>query len=80
MVWFIIVFFGILAVLAGVSIRRFWRIIKITDDYPGVPPPQAPPPGSDDAEWERQQREAWEREHPDWTDWERSQDKEPPKP
>jgi hypothetical protein len=69
MVWFIIVFFVIMAVLAVFGTRRTRRTVEIATQ----PPPEAPPPGSEDAEWERQQREAWEREHPDWTDWERSQ-------
>jgi hypothetical protein len=67
-VWLLIVVFGILAVGAGFRARRLWRDIQINDGYPGQPPPQAPPPGSEDAEWERRQREAWEREHRDWAD------------
>lgn len=77
-IWLLIVIFSIVTVGAGFRMRRYLRIMKINDDYPGQPPPHAPPPGSEDAEWERQQRLAWEREHPDWADWARSYDKEAP--
>ena len=76
--WFLVVFFAFSAIAVYFSVRRYSRILKITD--PNQSPPQAPPAGSEEAEWDRQQREAWEREHPDWVDWERSKDKEPPKP
>jgi hypothetical protein len=62
--WFLVVFLCLSAVSVGFWIRRYSRILKIT--YPDQPPPHAPPQGSEDAEFDQEQRDKWEREHPDW--------------